>query len=142
MKKLIQICSLLSLVLAFTAISASAQAVYGSEVEIPFSFSVGSRDYEAGKYIVKLSRLQSGAATVIITDPKNDSVQTVLAQRNGSSVDNSVKLVFERVNGQSVLNEVLTPSGGFGIVVNRKSREVATRTNASKAETVGVSDLF
>lgn len=142
MKKLIQICSLLSVVLVFTAVSASAQSVYGSEVEIPFSFSINSRTYEAGKYVVKLNKLQSGAATVIIVDPKNDSVQTVLAQRNGSNADNSVKLVFEAVNGQRVLNEVLTPGGGFAVMGNRKQREVASVPAAPKAAAASAGSHF
>lgn len=141
MKKLIQICSLLSVVLVFTAVSASAQAEYGSEVEIPFSFNVGDRSYEAGKYVVKLSKLQSGAATINISDLKAETVQTLLARRNGASSEDSFKLVFETVNGQKVLSHIVTPSGGFALL-DRKTRNVAERKPAAKAEVVSASDLF
>jgi hypothetical protein len=141
MKKLIQICSLLSLLLVFTAVSASAQSEYGSEVEIPFSFNVGDREYEAGNYIVKLNKLQTGAATIIISNPKTDSVQTVLARRSADSSDNAVKLVFDTVNGERVLSRVITPGGGFAIL-NRQPRNVAAREQDRKGEIVSVSDLF
>jgi hypothetical protein len=140
MNKLIQICSLLSLVFVFAAVSASAQSEYGSEVEIPFSFSVGDRTYEAGTYTVKLNKLQTDAATIIIRDRKNDSVQTVLARRNAGSADESVELVFDTVNGTKVLSRFITPGGSFA-PLNRQPRNVA-RGNKAPKEVVSVSDLF
>lgn len=140
-KRLIQICSFLSLVLIFTAVSASAQAEYGSEVEIPFSFNAGDRSYAAGKYIVKLNKFQTGSAAIIIGDPRTDSVQTVLARRSGDDADDLVKLVFETINGEKVLSRIITPGGGFALL-NRQPRNVAARNREAKAEVVTVSDLF
>lgn len=137
MKKLLQICSLLSLVLVFTAVSASAQSEYGSEVKIPFAFNAGEREYEAGKYIVKINKTYTGSAMVIISDPKTNTVQTVLTQRSGDSPDEAIKLIFVTVDGERVLSRVITPGGGFALR-NRQPRDVAVR----KAEVVGVSDLF
>lgn len=147
MKKFIQICSLLSLVFAITAVSASAQTAYGSEVEIPFSFNVDSRSYDAGKYIVKLSKLESGTGILTIGDPKNDSVQTVIARRNGETANGEVKLVFETVNGERVLNRIVTPSGGFALNRSRPSRDAVglNRNRGSRpadAAVVGITNLF
>jgi hypothetical protein len=141
MKKLIQICSLLSLVFVFTAVSASAQSEYGSEVEIPFSFNAGDHAYAAGKYIVRLNKFQTGSASIVISDPKTNSVQTILAQRNAEDSDGTIKLVFETVSGEKVLSRVITPGGGFALH-NRQPRNVAGRNKAVKAEVVGLSDLF
>ncbi len=141
MKKFLQICSLFTFVFVLSAVSASAQSTYGSEVEIPFAFSVNDRSYEAGKYIVKVSKFQTGSATIVITDPKTESIQTVLAQRNGESSDESVKLTFETIEGQKVLSRVVTPSGGFGLRLNRQRRDVAENIVA-KPETVSIADIF
>jgi hypothetical protein len=142
MKKLIQICSLLSLVLIFTAVSASAQTEYGSEVEIPFSFSAGDSSYEAGKYIVKLKRIQNGTGVVTIINPKRDSAQTILAGRTGDTANNEIKLVFEKVNGERVLSRIVTPTGGFAFHQKRQRRDIAGREGAAGTASTGSSSLF
>ena len=142
MKKLIQICSLLSLVFVLSAISVNAQSQFGSEVEIPFSFSVGDRSYEAGTYIVKLNKIQNGAAAVIISDPRTDSVQTVLASRNGDNADEKVKLVFDRHDGETVLSRVITPSGGFALRLTQQQRNVAERNRTPRGDGIGVGGHF
>ena len=141
MKKLIQICSLLSLVFIFTAVSASAQAEYGGEVEFPFAFSVGDRAYGAGKYTVKLARLDSGAAAIIIVDRKTNSVQTVLVQRNGFEPHDDLSFVFDKINGERFLSQVVTPGGGYALL-NRPSRKAAVAKRSADAQVVSVSDLF
>jgi hypothetical protein len=142
MKKLIQICSLLSLVLVFTAVSASAHTAYGSEVEIPFSFSAGDRSYEAGKYIVKVATIQNGTAAITIVDPKSDSTQTVLARRSGDTADNEIKLVFNNVNGERVLSRIITPTGGFAFHPKNQRRDVARQPVAAPTAFIGSNDLF
>ena len=48
MKKLIQICAVLSLVFAFSIVSARAQqTVKQYEAKIPFAFNVGQKSYRA-----------------------------------------------------------------------------------------------
>ena len=141
MKKFLQICSLFTFVFVLSAFSANAQSTYGSEVEIPFAFSINDRSYEAGKYIVKVSKFQNGSATIVVTDPKTESIQTVLAQRNGDNTDDSVKLLFETVDGEKVLTRVATPSGGFALRLNRQKRDVAENIVA-RPDTVTIADLF
>lgn len=120
MKKFIQIASLLSMLVVFTVISANAQSgTYGSEVEIPFAFSVGDQTYEAGHYVVKVQKLTTGAATLTIEDTKNDKVRVVLMNADGNSPEQGVKLVFEKVNGQRYLSRVNTPERSFALIKSR-----------------------
>lgn len=145
MKKLIQICSLLSLLVVFASIPASAQSEYGSEVEIPFAFSVGDRSYDEGKYIVKIARPQSGIATLSIQDPKTDSFQKVIVNSDVYNTDNAVKLVFDTVNSKKFLSRMVTPSGTFALSKRKAQRDDASRSKSrtSKAEAViGGSNLF
>ena len=60
MKKLIQICTLLSLLVVFSIISANAQTVQRYEANIPFDFSVNGKTYEAGKYQLEISNVPTG----------------------------------------------------------------------------------
>ena len=87
MKKLIRICSLLSLLVVFTSISASPQTTYGSEIKVPFAFSVGGQPYDAGKYIVKIVSFQGGSARLVIVDPTSDHIQQVIISANGETID-------------------------------------------------------
>lgn len=143
---MIQICSLLSLLVVFASISASAQSEYGREVEIPFAFSVGDRSYDEGKYVVRIARLQSGIATLSIQDPKTDSFQKVIVNADVSNTDNGVKLVFDTVENKKVLSRLVTPSGTFALSKRKAQREDANRlklrTTKAEAAIAGGSGLF
>jgi len=117
MKRIIQVCSLLSLLVLFTAMSASAQISYGTDVEIPFAFNVGDKAYDAGHYIVKVTKLPNGAATLSVGDTKTDKVQTIVLSDNGGATADNVKLVFETVNGQKHLARIQTPQRTFAVAV-------------------------
>ena len=130
MKKFIQICSLLSLLVIFGAASANAQSGFGVDVEIPFDFSVGDQSYEAGNYIVKVDSLTNGTATLSIRDTKTDEIQRVLMNGNGDSGVGDIKLVFDNVGGRRVLTKVRTPSRGYALVKSKSDK------NAEKARSV------
>jgi hypothetical protein len=107
MKKFIQICSVLTLLFAFTVVaSAKTEVGFGTEVEIPFAFNVGDRSYEAGTYIVKFGRVSADTATLSIQDVKNNQVQTVLVNVNNESAGSDMRLVFDTIDGQKYLTKV------------------------------------
>jgi hypothetical protein len=142
MRKITQLFSVLCLAL-FVTVSINAQSEYAGEVKFPFSFTFGNRYYEAGKYVVNVNRLQGGTATVSLEDPKNDSIQIVLAQRTGDSGVRDVDLVFEKAGSIRVLSRIVTPTGGFAI--NKPSnffRDMTAARTGSNGLVVNVSDLF
>jgi hypothetical protein len=123
MKKFIQIASLFSLLAVFTVMSANAQSgTYGSEVEIPFAFNVGDQSYEAGHYVIKVQKLTTGAATITISDTKNDKVRIVLLNASADAPQQGVKLVFDNVDGQRYLSYVNTPERTFALVKARPDK--------------------
>ena len=130
MKKFIQVCSLLSLLVFFGAASANAQSGFGVDVEIPFAFSVGDQSYEAGNYIVKVDKLTSGTATLSIQDTKTDDVQTVLLNGNGDEAAGDIKLVFDNVAGRRVLTKIRTPDRGYALI-KTKSEKNAEKVQAA-----------
>src|SRR5688572_18933903 len=132
MKKFIQICSLLSMLVVFTVISASAQSGFGTDVEIPFSFNVGDRSYDAGNYIVKLGRLSSGSATLSIQDTKTDDIQTVLLHVSSDGSGRDMNLVFDTIDGKKYLSKVQTTDKTFALTKVKSEKNGVKARNAEK----------
>ncbi len=145
MKKFIQVCSLLSLLVLFTVVSASAQTAFGTDVEIPFAFNVGDRSYESGNYIVKLQRLSSGTASLTIQDTKNDEMQTVLLNSSGDASGSEIKLVFDSIEGRRYLTKVRTAEKTYALArpkVERVAAKTRNSDNALETWIGGTADLF
>ena len=140
MKKLIQICSLLSVLVLFTAGATFAQTRFGTDVNIPFAFNVGDHSYGAGQYIVKLDKLGSGTATLSIQDTKTDEIQRVLLNANGDSASDDVRLVFDTINGQRYLTKLRTTDRTYAIV-GAKSNRNATKAGTRAAEIGGANSF-
>jgi hypothetical protein len=132
MRKFIQITSLLSLVLAFTAFTAKAsvkaETGFGTEVNIPFAFNIGDKAYESGHYIVRMEKTSTGATLLSIQDVEGDRNQTVLLNQTGATGTSDVKLVFETVNGQRYLSKITAQDRTFAVVVSRDKMKGAGST--------------
>ena len=143
MKKIIQVCSLLTVLILTGAVSSFAQNGFGSDVEIPFAFNVGDQAYEAGNYIFKLDKLPSGAATLSISDTKSDEVQTVLLNGTGDRVGTEIKLVFDSVEGRRYLTKVRTPDRTFALLRTKAEKKAAKAGSAERpVDSVGTSNVF
>lgn len=138
MKKFIQICSLLSILVLFTVISVSANTGFGTEVEIPFAFTVGDRSYDAGSYIVRFERISSSTSSLTIQDTKNDGMQTVLLNMSSSSANGEMKLVFDTIEGKKYLTKVGLSNKTFAVI----RPKVSNKANSGGAGTGGGADLF
>src|SRR5688572_18095201 len=123
MKKFIQVFSLLSLLVVFSASAAFAQSGFGSDVNIPFAFNIGDRSYDAGNYIVKLERRAGGSATLSIQDTKTDEVQSMVVNVGAHSTSGQVNLVFDNINGQRYLTKISTPDRTFALVKSKAEKE-------------------
>ena len=134
MKKFIQICSLLTLVVAFTvAASAKSEVGFGTEVEIPFAFHVGDRSYEAGTYVIKFGRVSAGTATLSIQDLKNDELQTVLVNVNNESAGSDMRLVFDTIEGRKYLTKVRNSDKTYALRRVKSDQEVSKGDGAAGA---------
>jgi hypothetical protein len=136
MKKVIQIVSLLSLLVLFTAGSARAEDRFGTDVKIPFAFNVGDRSYEAGDYIIKLERLGNGTAALSIQNTKTDDIQRVLMNANGDNAADDVRLVFDTINGQRYLTKLRTTDRTYAIVGSKPGKDTA-KAGKEKAPEIG-----
>lgn len=120
MKKLIQFCSMLSLVVVLAAGAATAATPvgtdYGSQVQIPFSFNVAEKTFEAGTYIINVNKVSSGAATLVIRNVKTGESQALVMTSRGDGPADDLKLVFENVGDKKVLTKVKTSSETFALL--------------------------
>jgi hypothetical protein len=142
MKKLIQICSLLTLLVAFSVVSINAQSNFGSEVEIPFAFQVGENSYEAGSYIVKVNKLTPSTAKLSIEDPETGKIQNILMGVTGESAGSEIKLVFDNYEGRRHLSKVRTTETTFAIAGLKGYKDAAARKSAGSAKGTGEASLF
>ena len=132
MKKFIQICSLFGLLIFVGAATANAQSSLGSQITIPFAFHVGEKSYEAGEYILKVDKLSSGTATLMIRDTKSDEAQVVLLNGNGESPSSELKLVFDTIEGHRYLTRVRTPVRTFALLKSKAEKDAAKVRNSEK----------
>jgi predicted small secreted protein len=142
MKKFIQICSVLTLLVAFTVVaSAKTEVGFGTEVEIPFAFNVGDKSYEAGTYIIKFGRLSAETATLSIQDVKEGKLQTVLVNVNNESGAGDMRLVFETINGQKYLSKVRHNDKTFALLKVKSEKNASVGAGAD-ASIGGSANLF
>jgi hypothetical protein len=146
MKKFIQIFSLVSMLVLFSALATFAQSGFGSDVNIPFAFNIGDRSYEAGNYIVKLDRRSSGSATLSIQDTKTDKVHTMILNVGPHSTSGEINLVFDMFNGQRYLTKISTPERTFALVKSKSEKEaIKAQSSVKPVETAivgGGANLF
>lgn len=142
MKKIIQICSLLSLLIMFTAGAAFAQDGFGTDVNIPFAFNVGDHAFEAGEYIVKLQKIGTGMATLSIQNTKTDELQSFLLNANGDKAANDVRLVFDTIKGQRYLTRLKTPDRTYAVVGSKPGKDSAKVRKEKAVEPSGSANLY
>jgi len=134
MKRFIQIFSFLGLALIFSAATAKAQTVNKVDAKIPFNFSVGDKNYEAGDYKLKIQSIAAGGALVTIVDSEGNHVQSVLAVSTGNISIGRPELRFDKQNGQRSLVGISLPTSGLQIAGSRAEAATLTRHKAKSAE--------
>ena len=136
--KILQSCSLLVLTFFLAVVSAQAQASGAYQAEIPFDFTIGNQNYEAGDYIISLKDSTDPATILTVRNKKGRELQANAVMKNGStSEDDNTKLVFKRYGNKYVLSKIAAPDFGFNAP---KSKVVIrlSKKQKKRAETVSV----
>jgi hypothetical protein len=141
MKKLIQICAMLSLVFVVSVISASAQTVVKQyDAKIPFEFNIGEKSFQAGSYSITISRLSSNGMIVSLEDKERNTMQTVMVAENGNHSKSAPQLVFDNQGSTRYLTGIATREVGVSIIApkndkghNVKKQQPAARTQIASA---------
>lgn len=123
MKKLIQICAVLSLVFAFSIVSAHAQqTVKQYEAKIPFDFNVGQKSYQAGNYVIKISRLAANGLVLSLEDDNHNRLQSVIVSETDNLSKNAPKLMFDVQENQRYLTKIYTSEIGLSLGVPKSEK--------------------
>lgn len=125
MKRLIQICSVLCLVMAFSFISANAQTTTKLKADVPFDFNAGGKQYKAGRYNLRISGARTGAV-IHIMDPENKVLDTMLASVSSNTADGESVLVFNNYEGERFLSGIATGEGSIKIARSNTERQIAS----------------
>jgi hypothetical protein len=140
MKKLIQICAVLSLVFAFSIVSAHAQqTVKQYEAKIPFDFNIGQKSYHAGSYVIKISRLASNGILLSLEDDNNNRLQSVIVAETDQRSKNAPQLMFDVQENQRYLTKIYTPEIGLSLGTPKTEKHSEAARNQTHPNTNVVS---
>ena len=131
MKKFLQFISFAFIAVFLSVISVKAQATQKFNADIPFSFSIGSKTYDAGAYTVRITKSEGsgGIMTVLSRDGKRLDVLAVLS--TGESPANETSFVFDRSGNDRMLTKIVTTDYSYEILQVDSKR---TETLAEKRE--------
>jgi hypothetical protein len=118
--------AVMSVMLNVAAVHAQSYA----KANVPFAFSVGSKQLPAGTYEVKV--LSKTPCEIMIENGETGAAAVSIARRENPG--NESKLVFHRVDNQYFLSEVWNDSGAGGLIVptSKHERELTNELRLAK----------
>jgi hypothetical protein len=109
------------LVMVLSVVAAQAQTSVRAKAHIPFDFKIGQKTYQSGEYtlgwsegVLKIQNRRNGKARLILMNPGKTSRDA-----------NVSKLVFDRLNDQYFLSEIITPGGGAKFRKSKREERLA-----------------
>lgn len=126
MKKIIQIVSFLALILVLAGADVQAQNSTRIEADVPFDFVIGDRSFAAGKYVMRIRRVPSGADLFEVRDAKNRIVYEAFGLSNGETGDGKAHFIFNREEGVAKLSKVATGVKGITIPTESLKNPIAS----------------
>jgi hypothetical protein len=135
-KQALRAITALSFIFALTAVSASAQTERKRGINIPFSFTVGTKTLPAGRYRVEPHRGDSDRVWLVQSTDGRASALVMTMSAQARTTPEDTKLVFHRYGDQYFLSQIWTPGGNTGreLLMPHLERELANR--ADKGQTV------
>jgi hypothetical protein len=128
--------TMLTLLLALTAISVSAQSQRSKITNIPFDFIVGEKTLPAGEYTIEPHRRDFDKVWLVQSrDGRTSAVFTTMPVR-ASETQEKAKFVFHKYGHQYFLSQIWTPGDATGreLLMLRLERELAK--NAVESQTI------
>ncbi len=138
MKKVIQVFSILSLVVVFSIVSAQAQTVKQYAAEIPYGFNIGEKSYEAGGYVIKISKISGSIMSLTLEDTEKNELQTILVRENGNVAKRKPKLVFTTYDNHRFLTGMSMQERGLSILMSKDDKMLAKSRGKSAPEPTAI----
>jgi hypothetical protein len=143
-KKILSIVAALTLmvpvsIIGFAGLSGRVSA------NIPFDFTVGNKEFKAGRYSVERLFASSTSDALIIRSADNSEAANFNVNKVSGKGKSQARLVFRRYGAQYFLGQVFDGqnSEGYGLLKSKAEREVAKKRdtitqNAVEPEVVTV----
>ena len=128
MKRIIQVCSMLVLTVVFFAVTANAQTSSRINAKIPFNFTVGEKAYNAGDYVIQVSRVSVSTSSITLQDDMGKILQSFLVLSNGESASGAEHLVFDNHS----LSKIITKNKGLSLSALNSSSMPKRETVAAR----------
>jgi len=98
-------------------------------VNIPFDFTVGNKDFKAGKYAISRLTDNSTTGTLIIRGEDNHSVANFNVNGVTSREGSGARVVFRRYGAKYFFGQVFdgTSNEGYGLMKSKAEREAAKK---------------
>ena len=143
-KKILSIVAALTLIVSVSIIGFAGLSGRVS-ANIPFDFTVGSKEFKAGKYSVERLFATSSSGALTIRSADNSEAASFNVNRVSGKGGSQARLVFRRYGNQYFLGQVFDgqSSEGYGLLKSKAEREVAKKRdtitqNAVEPEVVTV----
>jgi len=128
--------TLLTLLLALTAISVSAQSQRSKITNIPFDFIVGEKTLPAGEYTFEPNRRDFDKVWLVQSrDGRTSALFTTMLLR-ASETQEKAKLVFHKYGDQYFLSQIWTPGDTTGRELFTPRLELEMAKNAVESRTI------
>jgi hypothetical protein len=115
MKKIIQIVSFLALVFVMAGVDVQAQRTTRIDANIPYDFTVGDQQFDAGKYVMRLRRSTTGATVAELRDSQHRIVYEAFVLDSGDTGNGKANLVFDKSGSVARLSQIRTGEKGYSI---------------------------
>jgi hypothetical protein len=143
-KKILSIVAALTLIIPVSIIGFAGLSGRVS-ANIPFDFTVGNKEFKAGRYSVDRLFAGSTSDTLIIRSAENSEAANFNVNRVSGKGKSQARLVFRRYGNQYYLAQIFDGQSteGFGLLKSKAEREVAKKRdvitlNAAEPEVVTV----
>src|SRR5262249_24345036 len=124
-KQILKVFTVLSFIATFSVVmSASAQSFNVIRVSIPFDFTLGEKNFPAGKYIVQQLFQNTTNGIMIRSEDGKATVMRLTSSVQSSAPKNDAELIFHRYGNQYFLSEVWAAgeNTGFQLPESRGER--------------------
>jgi len=128
--------TMLTLLLAVSTISVSAQSERSKTTNIPFDFIVGGKTLPAGDYTVEPNRRDSDQVWLVQSRDGHANVLFATLPVRASETQEKTRLVFHKYGDQYFLSQIWTAGGNSGRELRMRRLERELSKNIIERQTI------
>lgn len=131
MKKIIQLISFVFIAVVISVVSVKAQSSQKFNADIPFSFSVDGKTYDAGSYRVRITKPSGAGGILTLLNSEGKILDIFAVVPGGDSAAKESSFIFDRSGDDRTLTKIVTTETSYEIPKAKSNRRA---TLAEKRE--------